>query len=418
MGRLKLLLHTGFFHVFGGSVFCKIVLFFGSLVLVRVISKTEYGIFTYASNICNLVEVLAGFGAASGALQVCSENFSNRSKFNAVYQYAMRFGSTFDMGLTIICLLIGLFVPLKIPGANSLICLMSFLPILSLWQNMQIVYLRANQENIKFAKLSLFAAVVGVMFNVSGAYFMAAEGMAYSRYITSIFCLIFAYCVLKVPLIEGLPPLLSLAEKKDILRISGVSMLNNSLSALLYLIDTFAVGFVTASETQVAAYQVATQIPNALTFIPSAVVTYIYPYFALHRMDKKWCFQRFSQVILGLGLVNLIIGGTLTIFAPFWIKVIFGTQYLDAVPSFRILCLGYIVSGTFRVIAGNLLVTQRKLAYNTFVVTVSGVINVICDFLFVSWWGIEGAALATLLVQILVGIMCTGYLIHILQDAY
>lgn len=410
-----ILLRTGFFHIFGASVLNKVIAFLSTLVLVRVISKVDYGVYTYASNIYNMIEIMAGFGAASGAMQICAENIGDKLKFSAAYQYAMRFGSVFDLGLSVVCLLIGLFVPLEIPGANFLICLLSLLPVLSLWQSMQTVYLRAKQANAAFATLSLISTIITTVFTVSGAYLGAAAGMVYARYLAVIICLLFAYYHLHAPLLQFSPPQLSRPEKRDILRISGISMLNNGLSALLYLADVFVVGLIMSSEIQVAAYKVATQIPTALVFIPGAIVTYIYPYFAQHRLDKKWCLRRFSQLMLGLGSLNLAIGAPLIIFAPFWISLIFGAQYLDAVTSFQILCAGYIVSGTFRIIAGNLLVTHRKLSYNTLVAVISGALNIICDFLFISWWGIEGAAWATFLVQMLTGAMNTGYLVYILK---
>ncbi|MBO6198156.1 MAG: oligosaccharide flippase family protein [Psychrobacter sp.] len=413
--KSMILLKTGFFHIFGASVLNKVLAFLSTLVLVRVISKADYGVYTYASTIYNMIEIMAGFGAASGALQICAENIGDKLKFSAAYQYAMRFGSAFDLGLSVVCLLIGLFVPLEIPGANFLICLLSLLPVLSLWQNMQTIYLRAKQANTAFATLSLISTIIAAVLTVSGAYLGAATGMVYARYLAAIISLIFAYYYLHVPLLQFSSPQLSQTEKRDILRVSGISMINNGLSALLYLADVFVVGLIMSSETQVAAYKVATQIPTALIFIPSAIVTYIYPYFAQHHLDKNWCLRRFGQLILGLGGLNLIIGATLIIFAPFWVSLIFGAQYLDAVTSFQILCAGYIVSGTFRIIAGNLLVTQRKLTYNTVVAVISGAVNVICDFLFISWWGIEGAALATFLVQMLTGAMNTGYLVYILK---
>lgn len=413
--KSMILLRTGFFHIFGTSVLNKVIAFLSTLVLVRVISKADYGVYTYASNIYNMIEIMAGFGAASGALQICAENIGDKLKFSAAYQYAMRFGSAFDLGLSVVCLLIGLFLPLEIPGANFLICLLSILPILSLWQNMQTVYLRAKQANTAFATLSLISTLVTALFTVSGAYLGAATGMVYARYVAVIFCLLFAYYRLQAPLLQFSPPQLSQPEKRDILRVSGISMLNNGLSALLYLADVFIVGLIMSSEIQVAAYKIATQIPTALAFIPGAIITYVYPYFAQHHLDKKWCLRRFGQLILGLGSMNLLIGAILIIFASFWVRLIFGAEYLDAVTSFQILCAGYIISGTFRIVAGNLLATQRKLTYNIMVAVISGAANIICDFLFISWWGIEGAALATLLVQILTGAMNTGYLVYILK---
>ena len=90
-------------------------------------------------------------------------------------------------------------------------------------------------------------------------------------------------------------------DKKPLLKISIISMTNNSLSHLLYLLDVFVLGIVDPQETILASYKAATIIPTALTFIPSALMTYVYPYFAQHRLDKKWCRKYYKITVLCFG---------------------------------------------------------------------------------------------------------------------
>ena len=47
LNRLKI---TGFYSVFVSSVFTKIVTFFGGVILVRIMSKEDYGLYTYVMN--------------------------------------------------------------------------------------------------------------------------------------------------------------------------------------------------------------------------------------------------------------------------------------------------------------------------------------------------------------------------------
>ena len=98
-------------------------------------------------------------------------------------------------------------------------------------------------------------------------------------------------------------------------------------------------------------------------------------------------------------------------FAPLIVRILYGTQYLDSVPVFRVLALSYFFSGTFRTISGNLLVTQRKLRFNLFVAVISSAVNIVADYYFIQWWGSMGAAYATVLVIMITSIMSTAYLI-------
>ena len=79
MGAFKKLFQTGFFHIFGSSVINKILTFLSNVVLVRLISKEAYGVFTYAWNIYSLVLLLNGLGVVSGLLQLCSERADDRA---------------------------------------------------------------------------------------------------------------------------------------------------------------------------------------------------------------------------------------------------------------------------------------------------------------------------------------------------
>ena len=193
--------------------------------------------------------------------------------------------------------------------------------------------------------------------------------------------------------------------------ISGISMVNVGVSQLMYLLDIFVLGLVVGESDIIASYKVATTIPTALNFIPAAIVVYIYPYFVEHRNDKTWLFKNYRRVILGLGAFNLITTIVLFVFAPFFISLIFGKQYLEAVLPFRILCVSYFISGTFRNIAGNLLVTQRKLKFNLFESVFSSGLNTLLNFLLISRFHSVGAAIATLLTMSISAIISTIYLI-------
>lgn len=49
------LFKTGFFHIFGSSVINKIVTFASGIILVRILSKEEYGVYTYAENLLSFL---------------------------------------------------------------------------------------------------------------------------------------------------------------------------------------------------------------------------------------------------------------------------------------------------------------------------------------------------------------------------
>lgn len=82
-------------------------------------------------------------------------------------------------------------------------------------------------------------------------------------------------------------------------------MFNNGVSFLVYIIDVFLIGVITEDMNVLASYKTATLIPFALTFIPSTIMTFVYPYFANHQNDKNWVRNHYMKLLkycLGLNL--------------------------------------------------------------------------------------------------------------------
>ena len=239
--------------------------------------------------------------------------------------------------------------------------------------------------------------------------------MVLGYYFAYLVTILVAYYYMEVRFITGTKTL-EKKDKKALFSISIVSMCNNGLAQLMYLLDVFVLGIVAADESILASYKVATIIPSALTFIPLSLMTYLYPYFAEHRLDGKWCIRNYVRILIMLGSFNIMLSFVLFLMAPLIIDILYGNIYLDAVPIFRILSVNYFFSGTFRILSGNLIVTQRKLKFNLIVAIVSGIINIVTDFLFIQWWGAIGAAYATVVVVIVSSVMSTIYLLYIFKQ--
>ena len=409
--KLTILIRTGFFHIFGSSVINKIIAFMSSIVLVRILTKQEYGVFTYAWNIYSIVLLFNGMGTDSGVLQLASEKNEDTNFADRTSNYGTRFGIRFNVILMIVLLSIGLFVPLKIEGAGRLLCFLCLMPIPQLLYQMTTIYMRSQKQNREFARLTVFNTALLFISSATMAWGFREIGLIMGYYIAYFTSYIVGYVVYHISILNHSQHF-GKKDRYDLLKISFISMLNNGLSQAMYLLDIFMLGIANPQEIMLASYKVATMIPTALTFIPTALITYLYPYFAEHRNNGTWCLQAYKKVLLGLSGTNFIIAIVLFLEAPLIIQLFFGAQYLDAVPVFRILSLNYFISGTFRIISGNLLVTQRKLTFNFFVAVVSSIANVIAD-LFIQWWGSLGAAMATVLVVVISSILSTGYLVHI-----
>lgn len=409
--KIKTLFRTGFFHIFGSSVINKIIAFMSSVVLVRILTKAEYGVFTYAWNIYSIILIFNGMGIESGVLQVSSEHSGDTEFGDRASNYGIWYGVKFDLILVAIILLIGLFAPLKIEASREILCMLCLLPMSQILFQMTTTYLRAQKRNQEFARLTVLNTALIFVVSAGCAFIFREKGLVFGYYAAYLSSFAVGFLIYHVRIFNNSESLED-RERKGLLKIAAISMVNSGLSQLMYLLDVFVLGIVDPQETLLASYKVATMIPSALAFIPLALITYLYPYFAEQRGDGNWCLKRYKQILLGLGGLNLVISGILFAGAPLIIRLLFGEQYLDAVPVFRILSVNYFFSGTFRILSGNLLVTQRKLKFNLLVAIVSSLTNVVADYFFIQWWGSIGAALATVLVVFVSSVLSTTYLIY------
>lgn len=406
---------TGFFDIFGSSVMVKIISFLSAIILVRIVSKQEYGIFTYSWNIYSILMLFSGFGATSAILQIACEYPNDYKERKKIYQYGCSFGTKVNIIFCLALILIGLFYPFKIKEASFMLCIMCLLPLVQYWNEYQSIYLRGERKNREYSLLNILSAFLVLVFSVAGAFLVREKGFVISRYLAFGILVFMGIKLWRVPLSFGRSQL-SDEIKVSFRKIALISMVNIGLSQLLYLLDVFVLGAVVPDSAVIASYKVATTIPTALSFIPSSLATYIYPYFVEHREDKKWCLKRYFQILAGMGVFNLILSGGLILCAEPVVRIIYGEQYLDAVIPFRILSVSYFFSGTFRTIAGNLTVTQRKLGFNLFVAVFSGSVNIVADVILISQMGSVGAAYATLSVVILTSVLNVSYLIYLFKN--
>lgn len=406
---------TGFFHIFGATVINKILGFLSSFVIVRLIDKSAFGVYTYANNILSFLLLVSGLGMVSGVFQLCSEKIGNQREIEEIYAYGSEIGIGFNVLVSMVIFIISKWYVLPIPAANHLLTLMALTPLVNIVFELQQIYLRVELKNQQYSYASTINTTLLLICSVIGAALFQEKGLIFARYFAYVLSAFAAYKLFKAP-IKLWGRKIADESRRALYRISIISMFNNGLSQILYLLDIFILGLVQINETSIASYKVATVIPTALYFIPSAVCTYIYPHFAMNKDNKKWLVENYKKLSAIMALINAVMVACLEISAPIIVQVFFGKQYMDAVTCFRILVLGYFFNGTFRGIAGNLLVTQRRLKFNFIEGLISGVVNAIGNAMLIPKMGSLGAAYTTLSVMILSSILSTGYFIWVLKN--
>lgn len=406
------LINTGFGHIFGANTVNQVFAFASNFILIRILSKGEYGIYSYAFNIYSFFALAIGFGMESACMQVCSEKMKTTKMVDQYMKFGIMFGSCFNIVLGIFIILGSLYLPLPINGVNQVLWLFAIMPFVTTLFNLSQTYFRYNLMNVEYSKCSVLNTGLILICSVVGAIFFKTAGLIVFRELAMILTVCLAVWIYKFPIKQIFKSVqISIKEKIDMLKLAAISMLNVATGQLLYLIDVFLIGILITDELVVASYKTATIIPNALLFIPTSLIVYIYPYFAQRQEDKRWVKQNYLLVLKYFGIFNIIVSALLIIFAPLIIQILFGAQYLDAAPAFRILSLSYFFSATFRKITGNLLVTQRKLHVNFWIGIMEGILNIVSNWILIMHMGAIGAAVTTLIICIVSSIVSVVYFI-------
>ena len=270
--------------------------------------------------------------------------------------------------------------------------------------------LRINRDNIRYSYITSLNTILVFIFSITGAISYGTIGLIAFRYLAYTTTIVIGINILKLRFKTIFKKnFIDKVKQIDIFKISFISMANNATGHLIYIVDIFIVGWMLPNESIIAAYKVATILPNALIFIPSSLMMYLYPYFAENNKNKTWVREKYYMIIKYFGLFNLILSIVVILFAPIIITVIFGDQYYDSILPFRILIAGYFFSSTFRKVIGNLLVTQRKLKFNFLLGVLEGLLNIIANIILVSKYGAVGSAISSLMVVIISSFIGLNY---------
>lgn len=402
------LFHDGFFHIVGAGTINKIISMCSGIIIVRVMSQQDYGTYSYIINTVNMLLIANGLGTLTGVIQYGCEYRSNIDTQKSIIQYGIRLGFIFNCICGIVVMAYGVFFRQSIANTTHLFIIASFIPAMTYLTDSCADILRVWECNREYGFYSVFNSCLVFASILIGAITFSVEGALAFRYI-AIFLLLLLV-VVRFPVVtnvmKGKTVKLSSSIKNGFLKFSLISCANNSIARLFYNVDLYLIGILIADVNTIAAYKVAMTIPFALTFITASIVTYIYPKFVAHKEDRVWLKSNYIKLLAFLSLINGVITVGFIVFAKYVIGFVFGASYLDsAMPSYIILMIGFFISSTFRIPAGNILDMLHLVMPNFVISIISGIANIVVDFILIKNMGDIGAAIATTSIYLLYGLL-------------
>ena len=292
---------TGFFNIVGAGVLNKIVSFASGVILIRVLSKGDYGAYSYALNIINYFVLFNGLGTSACVVQLCVERGEAGGRAEIAYQAASAWGDVGHRSDDSNCgscnLLAAARRGSKRPAAFSRsfsdLLLDHGLPTaaLALYVHEWGIRVGYQYEHAFTCPLFRWRSCVWILGGL-------IHGQKH-RYAVSSLVARLAYQVK----VYVRPPRVEHVVIFDILKMSITVCLTNAIAQLLILIGTTLVGYLTGDQVAVASYAAAATIPIALMFLPSMVVTYVTPYFIQNVHNRVWVLQKWIVCMMGVGVV-------------------------------------------------------------------------------------------------------------------
>lgn len=386
--------------VFIGSFLTKAAAFLGSIVLVRVVSKQDYGVLSYMENIYTYVYLFAGLGLNNAVFRYVVLKESSADKLGVISFVLSR-----GFAINIIIVALGFVASLLFPFSPEFARAAGLLPIMLLALPFQFSYdtfsysLRALFRNRPYAVAAIAAIVLVWSGKVVGALLSGLDGavwagvLAYAMMALVLLAFFVFFVFSGVRSSKTLP-----GEGRSYFSYGLQFMVTNGLWSMFLQNDLLLIGLLTGDSLAVADYRVAYVVPSAISILSSSVGIFVSPYFIRHERDYAWVWRNYKRVIAGvccmLGALCFLIAAVCEQF----VQIFYGSEYLNVIPLMRLLLVSSFITNGVRYTTANLLSATGKVRSNMVVALVGIAAQIILDLILIPVLGVYGAALASILV--------------------
>lgn len=194
---------------------------------------------------------------------------------------------------------------------------------------------------------------------------------------------------------------ISLKMMKNIFRRSYHFILSNLAIALYTQMDKIMLGKM-LGETEVGLYTAAGTVAALWEFVPIAMINSAKVMIYKSYKDDKNLYEKQQSILFtGISILSLLVGMVFMLFGQYAIQILYGNAYKESVSALKILiwATGFAMIGTARGTTWIILNDLNK--YVKYFVVISSATNIILNYILIPIKGITGAAVATLISQIM-----------------
>ena len=403
----------GAFHIFFGSFLTKFVVFFGSIFLVRILNKSDYGLLSYVENLYGYFFIFAGYGLANALLRYIILGDTFEKKYSYFY-YTTSKSFLFNFCLILIVFLFTRFFifPIEFSKAKFLLSLIAIsIPFHYLSTSSSLAF-RAMMDNKYYAILTFLSSSFIILFKYLGAKFNGVEGAIIGKIVVNFIFGIFITILFYIKYFKGVSLYkLGKDEKKEIDQFSFQYMITSGIWIIFMLNDIFLLGYFTGNPNIVAEYKVAYVLPANLSLISTSIGIFIAPFFVKHEKDNNWVWKNFLKTLFVNNLIIIPIVLILLLFTRPIIKIFFGLNYINIVPIVRLLSISSFINSGFRYIVAHLLSSMGKINSTMFISIFGVIVQIFLNIILLPKFGVIGICITSIIVYSLMAIFLFAFFI-------
>ena len=192
----------------------------------------------------------------------------------------------------------------------------------------------------------------------------------------------------------------SLSYGKTLLKLSCYFILPSLMVAVYSQTDKIMLKQM-ISDTEIGYYSTAVSLSTVWCFVLQAIIDSVYPSIMQAYGKDDAAFQKRNKQLYAIVFyLSLTVSALFTLLAEPIITIMYGKAYLGAVAPLRIITW-YTAFSYLGVARNPWIVCQNKQKYMLHVYTTSALANVVLNLIFIPMWGASGAAVASLIAQML-----------------
>ncbi len=398
----------GFFHLLSANMLIQFVAFASQLFVAGILASDDIGRIKVIQTYLSVFLILAGMGFNASTLKLCSENRSLDEQ-NTLFRSALLFTIISSISTYIIVLVLN---SLSIFSSDTLIKWLipiGLFPIISNSIFMVFVsYFQASKRIKLLSKITISNKLISIVAIIVFTYWLGIKGYYIAYNLSFLLMLIVCIKIYGSEINYKLFYFSKLSQFKLHWHYAKTSMFAYLLSEISAYVDIILLTVFINDMYQIGHYSFALTLTVIIRLFPSTVQQITVPYFSsLSHIKEEFevAFKRYNKILYAIIFITLVV---LVLITPTLVNLVFKGKFDESMNFFPYLALGWSLRQLAQLQNGAIF-GLGKIKYNVYTSVITLTFNVLTILILIYYYGIMGAAYASVLGGIVFNISSSYY---------